>query len=177
MVAGRGVLIDYWSYAQRHNKLYDPNTTHAISLSELIACAKEQGTEFRFGDILMVRSGWIDNYNHLDQNARDSLAQISPYKQVYVGVEVSEEMVDFLHDNYFAAVAGDAPSFESWPTPYDWHLHSFLLPRWGCPIGEMWNLEQLAEACQRHNRYHFFFVSSPSNVSGELAHQVVMGPD
>ena len=25
-------------------------------------------------------------------------------------------MIDWLHDCYFAAVAGDSPTFEAWPT-------------------------------------------------------------
>ena len=116
----------------------------------------------------MVRSGWIYDYNRLDQAAREALKRDSIFEYRFVGVEVSEEMVDFLHDNYFAAVAGDAPAFEAWPTPYDWNHHGYLLPRWGCPIGEMWDLEKLAETCRKHGRYDFFFASSPANVPGEL---------
>ncbi|OAL39437.1 hypothetical protein AYO20_01307 [Fonsecaea nubica] len=167
-IVGRGVLIDYWSYALQNNKKYDPNETHPISTSELLACAKAQGLTFQYGDILMIRTGWIDNYQRLDQDRRASIAKgTGVYDFKFVGVEVSEEMVDFLHDNYFAAVASDSPAFESWPTPYDWNHHLYLLPRWGCPIGEMWDFEKLADACKRHGRYHFFFVSSPSNVPGK----------
>ena len=36
--------------------------------------------------------------------------------QRWAGVAQEEEMIDWLHDGYFAAVAGDAPSFEAWPT-------------------------------------------------------------
>lgn len=167
--AGRGVLIDYWSYAGKHNKTFDPNTTHSISVSEILDCAKAQGTTFQYGDILMVRSGWINNYNRLDQAARDALDKgSSVYDYKFVGVEVSKEMLDFLYNNYFAAVAGDAPAFEAWPTPYDWNLHFYLLPRWGSPIGEMFDLEKLAETCRKHGRYEFFFTSSPANVPGVL---------
>ena len=115
----------------------------------------------------MIRSGWIYNYNRLNQSARKALdkgASIYDYK--FVGVEVSDEMLDFLHDNYFAAVAGDAPAFEAWPTPYDWNHHLYLLPRWGSPIGEMWDLEKLSETCKKYGRYEFFFTSSPANVPG-----------
>lgn len=166
---GRGVLLDYWSYAQQNNKTYDPNTTHSISLDELLACAKAQGTTFRYGDILLVRSGWIYNYNRLDQAARDSLKRDNIYEHAFVGVEGSKDMVDFLHDNYFAAVAGDTPAWEAWPPNPDWVHHLYLLPRWGCPIGEMWDMEKLSETCRKHNRYEFFFTSSPANVPGEIA--------
>lgn len=168
-IVGRGVLIDYWTYAQENQKTYDPNTTHPITLSELLACAKSQGTQFQYGDILIVRTGWIDNYGKLDQQGRAAIAGKGTFDHYFVGVEVSEEMVDFLHDNYFAAVAADSPAFESWPTPYDWNHHLYLLPRWGCPIGEMWDLEKLADTCKKYGRYHFLFVSSPSNVPGEYS--------
>ncbi|KAI1615949.1 hypothetical protein EDD37DRAFT_672688 [Exophiala viscosa] len=165
-IVGRGVLIDYWSYAQQNNKVYDPNETHPISLTELLQCAKSQGTHFQYGDILMIRTGWIDEYGKLDEAGRAGIAKGGVFDHKFVGVEVSEEMVDFLHDNYFAAVAADSPAFESWPTPYEWNHHLYLLPRWGCPIGEMWDFEKLARVCKEKGRYHFFFVSSPANAPG-----------
>lgn len=36
--------------------------------------------------------------------------------QRWAGVRQEEEVLDWLHDCWFAAVAGDAPSFEAWPT-------------------------------------------------------------
>jgi hypothetical protein len=84
----------------------------------------------------------------------------------FAGVDRGDEMIDFLHDSYFSAVAGDAPSFESWPMNGNTDLHYFLLPRWGVPIGELWDLDGLAELCEKLNRYEFFFTSSPSNVQG-----------
>lgn len=164
IVVGRGVFIDYWSYAK---KAYDPFTTHPISLSELLACAKAQNVEFQYGDILMIRSGWIDTYNNMDDKDRKALELVKNYAHEFVGVEQSEEMVDFLHDNYFSAVAGDTPAFESWPTDKDWNHHGILLPLWGMPIGEMWDLEKLSEVCKEPGQYSFFFSSIPTNVMGE----------
>ena len=36
--------------------------------------------------------------------------------QRYAGVKQEEAMLDWLHDCYFAAVAGDSPTFEAWPS-------------------------------------------------------------
>lgn len=36
--------------------------------------------------------------------------------QRYAGVKQEDEMLDWLHDCYFAAVAGDSPTFEAWPS-------------------------------------------------------------
>jgi hypothetical protein len=116
----------------------------------------------------MIRTGWIDTYKNLDETSRAAIRKPTIMEHKFVGVEVSEEMVDFLYDNYFAAVAADSPAFESWPTPHDWSHHRYLLPRWGCPIGEMWDLEKLAVICEEKGRYQFFFSSSPSNVPGKF---------
>jgi hypothetical protein len=76
-------------------------------------------------------------------------------------------MVDWLHDCWFAAVAGDAPSFEAWPTQEGFYLHEYLLPLWGNPIGEMFDLEKLAKTCRENNRWTFFVTSQPANVPGK----------
>lgn len=159
------MLIDYWSYAK---KSYDPFTSHPISLSELLACAKAQQVEFQYGDVLIIRSGWIDTYNNMSDKDREALGTVKNYAHEFVGVEQSEEMVDFLHDNYFSAVAGDTPAFECWPTDKDWNHHGILVPLWGMPIGEMWDLEKLSETCKNHGQYSFFFSSIPTNVMGRL---------
>ena len=56
-IAGRGVLLDYYAYSRRAGIHYDPVDTHAISLAELEACRAAQGTEFKPGDILLIRVG------------------------------------------------------------------------------------------------------------------------
>lgn len=77
-------------------------------------------------------------------------------------------MRDWLHDCYFAGVAGDSPTFEAWPVPKLDHLHQSLLALWGCPIGEMWDLEVLARTCRERGRWTFFMTSAPANVPGKF---------
>jgi hypothetical protein len=35
-------------------------------------------------------------------------------------------------------------------------------------MGELWDLEKLAEKCKEEGRYTFFLTSAPDNVSGEF---------
>lgn len=79
-------------------------------------------------------------------------------------------MIDWLHDCYFATVAGDSPTFEAWPTNQEYHLHEYLLALWGCPLGEMLDLERLSQVCKEKNRWTFFVTSSPANVLGKSTH-------
>lgn len=84
------------------------------------------------------------------------------------GVEQTEDVIRWIWDN-FSAVAGDQPSFEVWPTQQDWSLHEVLLAGYGCPIGELFWLETLAERCRKENRWSFFVTSEPCNVPGGVA--------
>lgn len=157
-------MIDYWSYK---NKSYDPNTRHPISADDLKACAAAQGVEFKYGDILLVRTGWIDTYNGMSQEERVKLTEVELYQHTFVGVDQSEEVADWLHDNYFSVVAADCPAFEVWPQIKEWNHHINLLPLWGIPIGELWDMEKLSEVCRERGQYEFFFTSMPMNVKGK----------
>ncbi|KAK5045501.1 hypothetical protein LTR84_009119 [Exophiala bonariae] len=163
-IAGRGILIDYWGYT---GKSYDPITTHRISLEDIHACAKSQGLQFQYGDLLFIRSGFVDHYNRLSETERKHLGMLKKSEHAFVGVEQTEEMLDFLHNNYFSAVVGDAPAFEAWPRS-GINLHEYLLPLWGLPIGEMWDLDKLAEMCRSRKQYTFFISSAPANVPGGI---------
>jgi kynurenine formamidase len=159
-IVGRGVLIDFYSFSK---KSYDPFTGRSITAQEVRACASAQNIKFEYGDILIIRTGWSEAYKLLDQKGREEVGS-----RIFAGLARGQEMLELLHDNYFSAVASDAPALESWPTKDKETLHSFLLPRWGVPIGEMWDLDPLAELCKENNRYEFFLTSSPANVPGTV---------
>jgi hypothetical protein len=83
-----------------------------------------------------------------------------------IGLESSEETLRWIWDNQFAAVVGDQPSFEAWLCQdTDYMLHEWLLAGWGMPIGELFDLKQLSEECQKRKRWSFFFSSMPLRVS------------
>jgi hypothetical protein len=174
-IAGRGILLDYRHYAQTHNKPYDPYSSHEISLAELQACAKfqgldlrpeSQGGDIRIGDFLLIRSGFVEKYHALSPAERHAAATRSHENLCFAGVSREPLMREWLHDCYFAGVAGDSPTFEAWPVPKLDHLHQSLLALWGCPIGEMWDLEMLAEKCRERGKWTFFMSSAPSNMPG-----------
>ncbi|KAF2168749.1 hypothetical protein M409DRAFT_65167 [Zasmidium cellare ATCC 36951] len=162
-IVGRGVLLDIWHFLKES---YDPFTSRPITFKEIQDCAKAQKVDFQYGDILILRTGWVDKYLQKNQDERNKLGEVVGLNHEFVGVEQTQEVIDFLHDNYFSVVAGDQPGFEKWPPPKDPVLHSILLPLWGLPIGEMWDLEELAQVCRQKGQYTFFFASTPANVAG-----------
>ncbi|KFY21748.1 hypothetical protein V493_07140 [Pseudogymnoascus sp. VKM F-4281 (FW-2241)] len=184
-IGGRGVLLDYWTYAQENGIKYDPYEYHAIPLASLAACGKSQGLDIRpaaqggdmqIGDILLIRSGFVSTYHSLGPSER-AAAALRPHTHGpgdgmrWAGISAEDEMVDWLHDSYFAAVAGDAPSFEAWPSMRadGGMLHEYILALWGMPLGELFDLEKLADVCRRKGRWTFFFSSAPANVPGGVA--------
>jgi hypothetical protein len=106
------------------------------------------------------------------QHARKSSEEIWTHQDEmphrFVGVEQSEDILKWIWEN-FSAVAGDQPAFECWPPQKGWFLHEVLLAGWGCPIGELFDLEKLAEHCRKEKRWSFFISSEPCNVPGGVA--------
>jgi kynurenine formamidase len=103
----------------------------------------------------------------LDAAGRDKVSKLAGLEHRFAGLDGGHDMAEFLHDNYFAAVGSDSPTLESWPMDEPHHLHHFLLPLWGAPIGEMWDLDVLVDLCKKNNRGEFFFSSTRSNVQGK----------
>lgn len=56
-IAGRGVLIDYFSWAQEKGIKYDPTKTHPITLGEIKMIISEKNITLRKGDIFFLRTG------------------------------------------------------------------------------------------------------------------------
>lgn len=185
-IVGRGILIDYHTYRGTHPSPstlapYDPFSRTPISLAELQACLAAQGTEIRFGDILFTRTGFTAAHATLSDSRLAALQQQNPH--TFGGLEQSDAALRWIWDN-FAAVAGDQPSFECWPSQWvrdtssgaPFAMHEALLAGWGCPIGELFDLEALAEQCKAEGRWSFFVASEPCNVPGGVARYVETQP-
>ncbi|KAL3417442.1 hypothetical protein PVAG01_11442 [Phlyctema vagabunda] len=169
-IVGRGVLLDYASWAEAQGKTVSTHSYNPIPLSELKQVAEAQGVSFRPADILFIRTGYIKNMEALTTDDANAYATQAGGPVPAIGVESAEETLRWLWDNQFAAVAGDQPAFEAIPfnnTVY--RLHEWLLAGWGMPIGELFDLEKLAAECKKYNKYTFFFSSVPLNVPGGVA--------
>lgn len=167
-------MLDYRSWATEHGIIYDAFETHRITLDELLSCADAQGVEFRPGDVLLIRSGWTEDYNKRSDDEKRALAARS--SRAFVGVENSLEMAEWHWKNAIAAVAGDTNAYEAWPPTQSasdsvlpCSLHEVFLAGWGMPIGEVWNLEDLARECRKLHKWTFFFVSQPLDIPGGIA--------
>ncbi|KAI0168549.1 hypothetical protein BJ166DRAFT_480854 [Pestalotiopsis sp. NC0098] len=165
-VVGRGVLLDYVSWAAKQGREYSAASKHCITHHDLIEIAKHQRVEFRTGDLLMLRTGWIKWYNEATPEERvDGCKK----RHDYIGVEGTAESIEWLWNQHFSALIGDNMAFEAWPADGPYCIHDNALALWGTLLGELWDLEALSEECKRHNRWSFFVTSCPLNVEGGVA--------
>lgn len=166
-IAGRGVLADVARYYDRVGKSINFTKAGSIPLEDVQATLEEEGVALRAGDVLLIRIGWTKFYLSASEEIKAELAK----ETVVPGIEGSERTARWLWNNHLAAVASDSPALEALPKPAGEEmefLHFNLLAFFGMPIGEMWNLEGLAEDCAADGRYDFFFTSAPLNVPGGI---------
>ena len=168
-IAGRGVLADIGRHHARIGKTISFTANESIPFEDLLATLKEQRTTIRPGDVLLIRIGWTLAYLAMTPEEKQALAAETRCP----GIEGSGRVAQWLWDNRIAAVASDAPGLEAIPPPRPANpdqspdfLHFHMLSYFGMPIGEMWDLEALAEDCAADRRYDFFFTSAPLNIPG-----------
>lgn len=184
-ITGRAVLIDYVSWAEKQDITYSAFSLHTIKLQDILSIAKESRITFKKGDILLVRGGMTKEWEQkMDIDAKKAYAS-DPSPQ-HSGLEATTDMLRWIWNTGFAAVAGDMISFEVFPPVGDICLHDYFLAGWGMPIGksdiksgsiradnhnlgEMFDLERLAELCKRLDRWSFFFASMPFNMQGGVS--------
>lgn len=130
-IAGRGILIDYHSWARRNNIQYDRLSTHAIDLDAIKSIIEESKVEVRKGDIMLLRTGkqnqspglpnifyfsdngciavgFVEAYTRLGKDAKESYKD----NNAFPGLWSSKEIAQWLWKSQFAAVAADSPAFE-----------------------------------------------------------------
>jgi len=110
-LVARGVLLDYRAYAEAKGIEYNCFEQHAITVKDLEDIAAHQGTTFKQGDVLIVRSGFTEDLNGLDAQEQDKKLG----SHCAVGVEGNEAAAKWFWNKHFSAVAGDTIGFEVLP--------------------------------------------------------------
>jgi kynurenine formamidase len=167
-IVGRGVLIDVERYMAGRGTPIAPDQKFSVDGSLLESIAAAQGVEFRPGDILMLRTGWLAWYLSAAQEQRDWLAGAFDQGQLAMpGLDAHRETAAWLWDHQIALVAADNFALEALPVDPDTGFqHRRLIPLLGIPIGEFWNLDRLAEVCAGDGIYESMLIVAPLNLPG-----------
>ena len=158
------MLVDVPRYFEGRGTAYDPWAGTPLDERAVAEMLSTQGVATQEGDILLLRTGWMARYLRSSAEERANLPR-SGQLPVCSGLKASREMAAFLWDQGFAAIAADNLAIENTPgDPEVGFLHRRLLPLLGLPLGELWDLERLAEDCASDGVYECMVVSVPLNL-------------
>jgi len=168
-IVGRGVLADLERWRAAQGRPIDQTKNDIIPITDLILCLADQETEVRTGDILLLRTGWLSWYRTLDRTERRGMVDLRNFRTS--GIEPCMETIEQMWNWHIAALAADNPAVETFVRGRgpEVSLHQNLLPLLGIPLGELFELDPLAEECASTDRWEFLFVSAPINVRGGVA--------
>lgn len=157
-VLGRGVLLDL-PLALGVPAL-EPG--HAISAQDLERACRHHEVEVGRGDFVLIRTGSMQRVKE-----RGSWGDYAGGSAPGLGLA----SVPWLHTKDVAAVAIDTWAIEVMPPETDdvaVPVHILLIVRLGMWIGEIFDLEVLAERCAARQRYDFLFSAAPLVVTGGI---------
>lgn len=177
-IAGRGVLLDLPRYFEHLGLAYDAATTIVVDARMLDDIAESQGVSWLPGDMLLLRTGWAEQY--LAKSPEERLA--APWRQS-PGLAQREEVLRWLWDHEIALVAADNLAVEADPVidsdfrtsgdvppergvDHTGMLHRPLIALLGMALGELWKLDELAADCAADGRYEFLLTCKPLNLIG-----------
>lgn len=165
-IVGRGVLLDLPAFYRRAGREHDPLGPSPIGHTDLADAMQEQGLEPRAGDIVCIRTGWLNAYREVPEQRRGDEAL---WRQ-FTGLRADEAMARYLWNLRPGAIATDNPGFEWAPgSRDDGFLHWRLQPMLGMVMGELLDLDTLARRCADLGRSEFLFVAAPLPVPGGLS--------
>ncbi|GCD89939.1 cyclase family protein [Nocardioides sp. LS1] len=160
VIAGRAVLLDVGRAFGVDGELPDGFAITEEHLERTIAAQGPSSAVGR-GDIVLVRTG------QLRRARRDGWGE-------YAGGPapgLSFTTVDWLHRTEISAIATDTWGFEV--RPNEFHeafqpLHQVAIPHIGLFLGEMWDFEELGEACAADARFDCWLTAAPIPVTGAV---------
>nr|WP_256871396.1 cyclase family protein [Paenarthrobacter nitroguajacolicus] len=163
-IVTRGVLLDVGRALGVDGELPDG---FAITPEDLARTIELQGTSsaVRRGDIVVIRTG---QYTRVRREGWGDYAGGS-------APGLSFSTAAWLHASEIAGIATDTWGFEVRPNEFEGAfqpLHQIAIPNLGLFLGEMWDPDQLAEACATDGKYDFMITAAPLPITGAVGSPV-----
>lgn len=155
---GRGVLLDLPRAINGGERLAQGRAIGADDLDRALAHAR---TDIGRGDIVLVRTGHLPWFYALKDK-----------REFWNGAPgLGRTTVAWLHAREVAAVAMDTVAIEVQPAESEGGhlpLHGALIRDLGLTLGELFDLEALADDCASDGIYEFLFVGQPLRITGAV---------
>ena len=152
----RGVLLDI-ARLKGVDRLED---SYEITEADLLAAEERQGVRVESGDIVLLRTG---SYKWFAEGDREHFLGNAPGPFL--------DTCQWLYDREVAALALDNHSGEVWPSPIAGAtipFHQVVIRDMGLTLGEMFNLEELAEDCEADGVWEFMFCAPGLKVTNSV---------
>ena len=159
-IVSRGVLLDVGRACGEGGELPDGFAITEEHLAATIAAQGPTSTVGR-GDIVVVRTGRLTRARR--EGWGDYAGGPSP--------GLSFTTAGWLHRTEIAAIATDTWGFEVRPNEFPdafQPLHQVVIPNMGLLVGEMWDLDALAEDCATDGVYEFLLAAPPLKITGAV---------
>jgi kynurenine formamidase len=155
-IVGRGVLIDLARATGRAALGRDER----VELSDLLAAARSQGVEIEKHDILLLRTGWLGEY----ERDREEFVR-APFAEP--GLIHSRALVDWFHEREIPALGTDTLGNELTLHPGLGDisaLHAALMRNLGIVFTEVLQLDELSAACAEADQWTFLYAAAPLKI-------------
>ncbi|MCI0769205.1 MAG: cyclase family protein [Chloroflexi bacterium] len=149
-IVGRAVLLDMAAYL-RVERVEPPRI---FTGADLLGCADSQGVEIRSGDILLIRTGWLQTFFEDPER----------WNQGQPGI--GKDACKLIAERDIAAVGADNIAVEAIPFDDNEFLavHILLLRNLGVPLLELLTLDEMAA----DKAYESLLVVAPLMVTGGM---------
>ncbi|TDZ96391.1 cyclase family protein [Mycobacteroides salmoniphilum] len=156
-VADRGVARGVLADIARHKGVDSLDPGYAITSDDIEGALDSKGIEILPGDAVLVRTGFLGARRG---NWGDYVGGDAP--------GISLHAAPWVHRSDIAALATDTWGMEVRPNEigYFQPLHAVLLVHTGLAIGEIFDLEALADDCARDGVYEFMLVAPHLPITG-----------
>ena len=172
-IVGRGVLIDIEGWAARAGAPLDHFCGPALPARSLNDALRAQGTELRPGDLVLVHTGWANWFLGADATTRGEVRDA----RRSTGFRQHRDLPEWLWDNQIALFATDTFAVEVLPVVADspftttapedrGMMHQELIAKLGVPLGELWNLTDLARHSRSTGRWDALVTVKPLHLTG-----------
>jgi hypothetical protein len=168
-VVGRGVLLDVARHLERADGPLRPQQRFAITGGLLDAVAAAQGVAFEPGDIMLLRTGWMEWYLGLDAAGRAALVGTVHNREGGLecpGLDAGQATAAWLWDRGFSVLLADNIALEVMRVAGSEFQHRRILAMLGMGIGELFDFTALAADCAADGVYEFMVTIKPLNIPG-----------